>query len=134
MRVDLTSCAKLPISMFALLMLVAVSSVRAETAANAPMGKTAVAPVVKVPCADAKTEKEMKPYTEIIVGSEAKFDLVPIPGGKFMMGSPEDEPGHKADEGPQHEVAIEPFWMGKHEVRWDAFEEYTMKMNAHRRN
>lgn len=132
MRVNLTSFAIFPISMFALLILAVASSTRAETAA-APMAKAAAAPVVKVPDADAKTEKEMKPYTDIIVGSEAKFDMVPIPGGKFMMGSPEDEPGHKPDEGPQHEVAIEPFWMGKHEVRWDAFEEYTMKMNAHRR-
>jgi formylglycine-generating enzyme required for sulfatase activity len=107
-----------------------VACAKAEKAANAPAAK---APVVEVPNANAETEKEMKPYTDVIIGSDAKFDMVPIPGGKFMMGSPEGEEGRKDEEGPQHEVTIEPFWMGKHEVGWDAFEEYTMKMNAHRR-
>jgi formylglycine-generating enzyme required for sulfatase activity len=102
----------------------------AETAEKQSAAK---APLVEVSNAMATTEKEMKPYTEIVVGSDAKFEMLPIPGGKFTMGSPESEAGRQADEGPQHEVAIEPFWMGKHEVCWDAFEEYTMKMNAHRR-
>ena len=26
-------------------------------------------------------------------GTEVKFDLVPIPGGEFVMGSPDDEEG-----------------------------------------
>jgi formylglycine-generating enzyme required for sulfatase activity len=102
-------------------------------AASSKAENAAVVPLVKVPDAEAASEKEMKPYTDIVVGSDAKFDMVPIPGGKFLMGSPEGEADRKEDEGPQHEVTIEPFWMGKHEVGWDAFEEYTMKMNAHRR-
>ncbi len=48
--------------------------------------------------------------------------MVPIPGGKFLMGSPEDEEDRNEDEGPQHEVEIEPFWMGKYEVTWDEYE------------
>ena len=43
---------------------------------------------VPVPDADAETEARMKAYTEVVQGTEAKFDMVPIPGGKFMMGSP----------------------------------------------
>ena len=39
-----------------------------------------------------------------------------IPAGKFVMGSPADEPGRQADE-VQHEVTISTgYWMGKHEV------------------
>ncbi len=35
-----------------------------------------------------------------------------IPPGRFMMGSPEDEPGRTASEGPRHEVTImEGFWL-----------------------
>ncbi len=35
-----------------------------------------------------------------------------LPPGKFLMGSPEDEPGRFSDEGPQHEVTIaSPFWI-----------------------
>ena len=42
----------------------------------------------------------------------------PIPGGVYKMGSPASEKDRKADEGPQVEVKIEPFWMGRHEVTW----------------
>ena len=38
--------------------------------------------------------------------------MVAIPGGTFVMGSPEDEKGRNADEGPQHPVELKPFWMG----------------------
>ena len=90
----------------------------------------------------AKTEKDMKSYTERL-NDEVAFDMVPIPGGKFLMGSPVTEPHHwlkdtknqevrdkngnrVSDEGPQHEVEIEPFWMGKCEVAWDEFDLYDM--------
>ncbi len=67
-------------------------------------------------------EKEMQAYTNTIPGSEVKYDMVPIPGGKFKMGSPESEPGHKPDEAPVHEVEIAPFWMEKCEATWNEFE------------
>ncbi len=69
--------------------------------------------------ADASTEAEMKPYTEKIRDLSITFDMVPIPGGVFEMGSPESEADRKEDEGPVHPVKIEPFWMGKYEVSWD---------------
>ena len=72
--------------------------------------------------ANATTEDEMKPYTERIEHSSAKIDLVPIPSGKFLMGSPDGEAERKKDEGPQHEVAVAPFWMAKFELTWDAYE------------
>jgi len=68
------------------------------------------------------TEKEMKPYTATIPGSEISYDMVPIPGGKFKMGSPENEAGRKPDESPQHEVEVSPFWMEKCTVTWNEFE------------
>jgi len=69
-----------------------------------------------------KTVADMTAYTTTIAGSDVSFDVVPIPGGKFKMGSPDSEPGRKPDESPVHEVAIEPFWMGKCEVTWNEFE------------
>ena len=48
--------------------------------------------------------------------------MVPIRGGEFLMGSPENEPGRKPDEGPQHKVRISAFWMGQCEVTWNEFE------------
>jgi formylglycine-generating enzyme required for sulfatase activity len=53
-----------------------------------------------------------------------KFDMVAVPGGTFMMGSPDSEPGRSADEGPQHPVTVKPFWMGKCEVTWDEFDPF----------
>ena len=45
------------------------------------------------------------------------LEMVAIPAGTFLMGSPDDEPERKGDsEGPQHEVAIEPFFMGRYPV------------------
>jgi formylglycine-generating enzyme required for sulfatase activity len=71
--------------------------------------------------ADAETQAEMKPYTDV-AAANVTFDMVPIPGGKFVMGSPDAEPGRNADEGARHEVEIAPFWMGKYEVTWNEFD------------
>ncbi len=46
--------------------------------------------------------------------------MVVIPGGRFQMGSPPDEPQRTGDERP-HEVEVAPFAMDKYEV---TFEEY----------
>lgn len=64
------------------------------------------------------------PYTQPLPNpgkpeTKVSFDMVPIPAGRFVMGSPDGEPGRKPDEGPQHEVTIDAFWMGKTEVTWD---------------
>ncbi len=69
-----------------------------------------------------KAESEMKPYSTEILGTDVSFDMVPIPGGKFKMGSPENEKGRAADEGPVHDVEVAPFWMGKTEVTWNEFQ------------
>lgn len=66
----------------------------------------------------------MVPYKAQVPGSEIEFELQPIPGGKFKMGSPEKEADRKKDEGPQFEVEVEPFWMGTYEVTWDQYKRY----------
>jgi formylglycine-generating enzyme required for sulfatase activity len=66
-------------------------------------------------CAD-DPRADGKPYDEKIPGTDVTFNLVPIPGGKFLMGSPETEKKRKADEGPQFTVEVEPFWMAATEV------------------
>ncbi len=89
---------------------------------------------VEVPDADAETEAEMKPYSEKIVGPDITFDMVPIPGGEFVMGSPEDEEDRDDEmESPQRKVRISPFWMGKCEVTWEEFEQWSMGLDLNRR-
>ncbi len=81
--------------------------------------------------ASADSEKEMKKYEErVLVPNEPggrKFTMIPIPGGKFTMGSPATEKGHKDVESPQFEVEVRPFWMGETEVTWREFELYALK-------
>ena len=71
---------------------------------------------------DVTNAADMKPYKVTIPGSDATFEMAPIPGGEFVMGSPEGEAGRRPDEGPPHKVKIEPFWMGKFEVTWSEYE------------
>lgn len=50
-------------------------------------------------------------------------EMVVLSGGLFTMGSPATELGRGRDEGPQREVSIQPFAIGKYEVtfaQWDA--------------
>ncbi len=66
----------------------------------------------------------MVPYEMTIPGTEVTFEMVPIPGGKFMMGSPDSEEDREDNEGPQFEVEVAPFWMGKYEVTWAEYKLY----------
>jgi formylglycine-generating enzyme required for sulfatase activity/uncharacterized caspase-like protein len=50
------------------------------------------------------------------LGSNAKLDMVSIPGGGFTMGSPPDEPERRANEGPQHYVTLASFFIGARPV------------------
>ncbi|MCE7068904.1 MULTISPECIES: formylglycine-generating enzyme family protein [Dyadobacter] len=75
----------------------------------------------------AAQDPNFKNYTQKIGGSPQVYDMVAIPGGEFMMGSPDSEKGRRPDEGPQHKVKIEPFWMGKTEVNWDIYDLYAFK-------
>ncbi len=68
--------------------------------------------------------KNHKNYVESIPKSKVKFEMVAIPGGSYVMGSPKDEKGRDKDEGPQHLVKVKPFWMSKFEVRWDEYDVY----------
>ena len=83
---------------------------------------------------EAPTSKgALAPYTETIAGTELKFDMMPIPGGTYLMGSPKSEAKRGADEGPQVPVEIAPFWMGKCEVTWDEFDEYAFSKDVKRK-
>ncbi len=66
----------------------------------------------------------MVPYTTTIPGTDIDFTMIPVPAGKFTMGSPESEADRRDDEGPQFEVSVEPFWIGKYEVTWAEYKKY----------
>lgn len=74
--------------------------------------------------------KYMVPYKARIPGSEATFEMVPVPGGEFLMGSPEDEEGREPSEGPQVKVKVAPMWVGKHEVKWNEYDNFRLLYQA----
>ena len=73
-----------------------------------------------------QTIREFRELLGVVVKPTPKFqsftedlgnvilDMIAIPGGKFLMGSPEGEGDDR--EKPQHEVTIPPFYMGKYPV------------------
>ncbi len=68
-----------------------------------------------------KREQCQAQYYDEDLGNNITLQMVAIPEGKFMMGSPEGEGSD--DERPQHEVTVQPFFMGKYPVtqaQWKA--------------
>jgi sulfatase modifying factor 1 len=60
-------------------------------------------------------------FTEQIPGSSVSFNMIAVKGGRFKMGSPDDEPFRKDDEGPVHEVEVSSFFMAETETSWDEY-------------
>jgi formylglycine-generating enzyme required for sulfatase activity len=50
------------------------------------------------------------------LASDIGLEMVAIPSGKFMMGSPESEHDRFPNESPQHEVTVQPFFIGKYPI------------------
>ncbi|NEO36560.1 MAG: formylglycine-generating enzyme family protein [Moorea sp. SIOASIH] len=66
--------------------------------------------------------REIQYFAEDL-GNGITLEMVAIPGGTFVMGSPETEEGHSNDESPQHQVTVKSFLMGKYPVtqaQWQA--------------
>ena len=91
-------------------------------------GLAAAVLLVIVGSSPTQTEPKVEPathkaYTEKI-NDKVSFDLVPIPGGTYLAGSPASEKGRNENEGPQHPVSVKPFWMAKCEITWDEYDTY----------
>lgn len=90
-------------------------------------------PVPKTPITNKSTETQQQriptkdfdppenPETEIktvdtMTDPVTGMEFVSVPGGCFLMGSPDNEEGRNHREGPRHEVCVDGFQMGKYEV------------------
>jgi len=74
--------------------------------------------------AAASEDKLPKKYTETITtkeGTKLSFDMVLIPGGSFVMGSPAHEAGRADNEGPEHKVRLDPFYLCTTETTIELF-------------
>lgn len=80
--------------------------------------KPAKGPAVKV------EEGYMVSYTLRIPGTDQSIEMIPVPGGEFLLGSPESEADRRDDEGPQVKVKVDPMWVAKTEITWGQYKEY----------
>ena len=58
-------------------------------------------------------------YTEILTSdskAEIGLDMVAISGGSFLMGAPTSESGSRDRERPQHQVTLQPFYLGRYPI------------------
>ena len=60
--------------------------------------------------------KESAKYFTEDLGNGVTLDMVEIPGGTFIMGSPTSEKNRSSSESPQHQVTVPSFYMGKYEL------------------
>ncbi len=60
-------------------------------------------------------------FTEDL-GQGVMLEIVSIPGGTFLMGSPENEVKRRDNESPQHEVTLPPFCMSKYPITQDQYQ------------
>ncbi|NEN92600.1 MAG: SUMF1/EgtB/PvdO family nonheme iron enzyme [Okeania sp. SIO3H1] len=76
--------------------------------------------------AKGETISRSQHQAEVIIenlGNGVTLEMVKIPAGRFLMGSPDKEAGRYDNEGPQHYVDVPEFFMGKYpitQVQWQA--------------
>ena len=102
---------------YATVLLMALAASAAEPAQTYPQwdGKETVAEYAK--------RAGLEPTKTLALGNGVKLELVLIPAGKFLMGSPEAEKDRKPEE-TQHEVTLtKPFYLGKFEVTQEQYQQ-----------
>ncbi|WP_445626734.1 SUMF1/EgtB/PvdO family nonheme iron enzyme [Nostoc sp. DSM 114167] len=86
------------------------SGTTTPTAIPAATGEPTTTPV-----ATPKIKQQPKGFVADLKNG-VTLEMVQIPGGTFMMGSPEKEAERNENESPQHEVKVPGFFMGKYEI------------------
>ena len=89
----------------------------------AALGSLTLATAQESTPAGGNTKSLPKEFTADL-GGGVKMEMVLIPAGEFMMGSPDSDRDAANDEKPQHRVRItKPFYLGKYPVtqeQWTA--------------
>jgi formylglycine-generating enzyme required for sulfatase activity len=61
-------------------------------------------------------------YSQSMPGSNLSFKMLPIPAGKFLLGSAVSDKNREAAEQPQKNIQLSAFWMSAFEVTRDEFD------------
>ena len=80
-----------------------------------------------------KSQDEFTAYRQEIETSNLNFEMLPIKGGKFLMGSPPDDSNRGENELLSHEVEVTDVLIGKYEVTWDEYELWMINLDKDNR-
>lgn len=69
-----------------------------------------------IPCEIGYRGTYTQPASSALRSTRGNVELIRIPAGRFLMGSPEQERGRYPDEGPQREVSVASFLIGRYAV------------------
>jgi formylglycine-generating enzyme len=92
--------------------------------------KPAAGPFVEI---DGGKGGYMVPYVHSLERTNIHFEMIPIPGGKVLVGSPESEADRTEDEGPQYSVTLEPYWVAKTELTWGEYKTFMKSYDIFKR-
>jgi formylglycine-generating enzyme required for sulfatase activity len=75
-----------------------------------------ISPPTNPPKPPANTNVNINPQSSFTedLGNGVKLEMIAIPGGTFLMGSPASEAERQDYESPQHQVTVPSFFMGKY--------------------
>ena len=80
-----------------------------------------------------QVQDEFSAYQQSIETSDLSFEMLPVKGGEFSMGSSKDDPERGENEHLAHPVKVSDFWMGKYEVTWDEYELWMINLDKDNR-
>lgn len=82
------------------------------------------------PTVPARPEPESRRAGDRFQDCEDCPEMIILPSGSFVMGSPQGEPGRRLDEGPRHTVTIAGrFAVGRFEVTYGQFDVFVRETN-----
>ena len=82
---------------------------------------------------EGKVEDEFSSYRQEIVTSELSFEMMPIKGGTYSMGSSPSDENRGKNELLSRKVNVSDFWMGKYELTWDEYELWMINLDKDNR-
>ena len=80
-----------------------------------------------------KVQDEFSGYRQNIETSDLSFEMLPVKGGIFNMGSSAEDTNRGKNELLSHKVKVSDFWMGKYEITWDEYELWMINLDKDNR-
>ncbi len=66
----------------------------------------------------------MVPYVATIPGTDVQFEMIPVPRRNLQAGERRIGGGQGRRRGPQVEITLQPYWVGKTEVTWAEYKRF----------